>query len=33
MTMGKMYDAKILIEAGGGTGSIEFSYATLTAGQ
>jgi hypothetical protein len=31
MTLGNMYEAKILIEAGGGTGSINFTAATMTA--
>jgi hypothetical protein len=31
MNLGKMYEAKILIEAGGGTGSIDFTLATVTA--
>jgi hypothetical protein len=31
MTLGKMYEAKILVEAGGGTGSIDFTTATMTA--
>ena len=31
MPLGKMYEAKILVEAGGGTGSIDFTSATLTA--
>jgi hypothetical protein len=33
MTMGKICEAKSLLEAGGGTGSTEFSYATLTSSQ
>lgn len=31
MNLGKMYEAKILIEAGGGVGSIDFPAATMTA--
>jgi hypothetical protein len=31
MTLGKMYEAKILVEAGGGTGSIDFTSASITA--
>ena len=31
MTLGKMYEAKILVEAGGGSGSIDFTSATVTA--
>ena len=31
MTLGKMKEAKILVEAGGGTGSIDFTTAILTA--
>jgi len=31
MTLGKMYEAKILVEAGGGSGSIDFTSATITA--
>lgn len=31
MNLGKMYEAKLLIEAGGGTGSIDYKLATLTA--
>jgi len=31
MTMGKMYEAKLLVEAGGGVGSIDYTYATLVA--
>jgi hypothetical protein len=31
MTLGKMYEAKILVEAGGGTGSVDFTTATVTA--
>jgi hypothetical protein len=31
MNLGKMYEAKILVEVGGGQGSIDFSAATMTA--
>jgi hypothetical protein len=31
MTLGKMYEAKLLIEAGGGSGSIDFTSASITA--
>lgn len=31
MNLGKMYEAKLLIEAGGGNGSIDFTAATMTA--
>jgi hypothetical protein len=31
MSLGKMYEAKLLVEAGGGSGSIDFSTATMTA--
>lgn len=31
MTLGKMYEAKILVEAGGGQGSFDLSYATVQA--
>jgi hypothetical protein len=31
MTLGNMYEAKLLIEAGGGSGSIDFTTATMTA--
>jgi hypothetical protein len=31
MTLGNMYEAKILIEAAGGSGSIDFTTATMTA--
>jgi hypothetical protein len=31
MTLGKMYEAKLLVEAGGGNGSIDFTTATMTA--
>jgi endo-1,4-beta-xylanase len=31
MNLGKMYEAKLLIEAGGGTGSIDYKVANLTA--
>jgi hypothetical protein len=30
MTLGNMYEAKILVEAGGGTGSIDFHSASIT---
>jgi hypothetical protein len=33
MTLGKMYEAKILVEAGGGTGSIDFTTASVTSTQ
>jgi len=29
--LGKMYEAKILVEAGGGTGSVDFTSASMTA--
>lgn len=29
LTLGKMYEAKVLVEAGGGTGSIDFTKATV----
>ncbi len=32
VTLGGLYDCKILCEAGGGTGSIEFTYATMYIG-
>ncbi len=32
MTLGKMYEAKLLVEAGGGTGSIDFSVGNMTTG-
>ena len=31
MTMGKMYEAKVLVEAGGGSGRIDFPIASVTA--
>ena len=31
MTMGKMYEAKVLVEAGGGMGRIDFPVASVTA--
>jgi hypothetical protein len=31
MTMGKMYEAKVLVEAGGGSGRIDFPTASVTA--
>ena len=31
MTLGKMYEAKLLVEAGGGQGSIDYSLGTMTA--
>ncbi len=31
MTLGKMYEAKLLLEVGGGQGSIDYSAATMTA--
>jgi predicted glycosyltransferase len=31
MTLGKMYEAKILVEAGGGAGTFDLTTATLTA--
>ncbi|MGE5787324.1 MAG: glycoside hydrolase family 11 protein, partial [Myxococcales bacterium] len=31
LNLGKMYECKILVEAGGGSGSIDFTTATLTA--
>jgi len=31
MTMGKMYEAKVLVEAGGGSGRIDFPVANVTA--
>jgi hypothetical protein len=31
LTLGKMYEARILVEAGGGSGSVDFTKATLTA--
>jgi hypothetical protein len=31
LTLGKMEEARILVEVGGGTGSIDYSYATVTA--
>ena len=31
MTLGKMYEAKLLVEAGGGTGSIDYKSASFTA--
>jgi hypothetical protein len=31
MNLGKMYEAKILVEVGGGSGSIDFTTATVTA--
>jgi hypothetical protein len=31
MTLGKMYEAKVLVEVGGGSGSIDFTTATVTA--
>ena len=31
MTLGKMYEAKLLVEAGGGSGSIDFTTASMTA--
>ena len=33
MTLGKMYEAKILVEAGGGAGSIDFTTASVTSTQ
>jgi len=30
--LGKMYEARVLVEAGGGTGSIDFTRASETAG-
>src|SRR4029079_17605511 len=33
MTMGKMYEAKVLVEAGGGMGRIDFPVASVTAQQ
>jgi len=32
MDLGKMYEAKLLIEAGGGSGSIDYSVGTMTSG-
>jgi hypothetical protein len=32
MTLGKMYEAKLLVEAGGGTGSIDYSVGTMSYG-
>jgi hypothetical protein len=32
LNLGKMYEAKLLIEVGGGSGSIDFSLGTMTAG-
>lgn len=32
MNLGKMYEAKVLVEVGGGSGSIDFTTATVTAG-
>jgi hypothetical protein len=32
MNLGKMYEAKVLVEVGGGAGSIDFTTATVTAG-
>jgi hypothetical protein len=31
MTLGNMYEAKLLVEAGGGTGSINYTLGTMTA--
>ena len=31
MTLGKMYEAKLLVEAGGGVGSIDYTLGTMTA--
>ena len=31
MNLGKMYEAKVLVEAGGASGSIDFTTATVTA--
>ncbi len=31
MKMGKMYEARLLVEAGGGSGSVDYTYATVTA--
>ena len=31
LTLGKMYEAMLLVEAGGGTGSIDFTTGTVTA--
>jgi hypothetical protein len=31
LTLGKMYEAKFLVEAGGGSGSVDFTQATMTA--
>ncbi len=31
LVLGKMYEAKILVEAGGGTGSVDFTSASMTA--
>jgi hypothetical protein len=31
MKLGKMYEARILVEAAGGNGSVDFTMATLTA--
>jgi hypothetical protein len=33
MNLGKMYEARVLVEAGGGSGSIDFTRARVTAGQ
>ncbi len=33
MNLGKMYEAKLLIEAGGGMGSIDYSYGSMTWGE
>ena len=32
MTLGKMYEAKLVVEAGGGTGSIDYSVGNMTSG-
>lgn len=31
MPLGKMYEAKLLVQTGGGTGFIDYTYATITA--
>jgi hypothetical protein len=31
MALGKMYEAKVLVEVGGGSGSIDFTTANVTA--
>jgi hypothetical protein len=31
MTLGKMYEAKLLVEAGGGVGSIDYALGNMTA--